>query len=259
MVKKNSYHMSEEFERLSFEKLLLFLGYSDAIVLENASFKYPRRVITDNLDKEIKLINGPDEYEVDRIAFAWNIDEKAFDLIQASIKNRRFEDIIPSQLNSAKLLGYSSVDLKHMKDMNLRLSKAQKSKRGEFEHIRDTTVYEFLEYFRLLSGIEVNAAIVKSKRKEGTGRTNGNMKAKLMSKDLELNGINTYVYNSLIDGDSKNEEYITIKYIKNLRIPANDIALLEEVKFMLECKGSLRGGMENYIIDVSENYRRIKA
>ena len=165
MVKKNSYHMSEEFERLSFEKLLLFLGYSDAIVLENASFKYPRRVITDNLDKEIKLINGPDEYEVDRIALAWNIDEKAFDLIQASIKNRRFEDIIPSQLNSAKLLGYSSVDLKHINDMNLRLNKAQKSKRGEFEHIKDTTAYEFLEYFNLLSGIEENAVIVKSKRK----------------------------------------------------------------------------------------------
>ncbi|MEA2003713.1 MAG: hypothetical protein U9O53_02005 [archaeon] len=259
MARKNSYHISEEFERLSFEKLLLFLGYDDAIVLENACFKYPRRVITDNMDKEIKLINGPDEYEVDRIAFAWNTGEKAFDLIQASIKNRRFEEINPSQLNSAKLLGYSSVDLKYMKDMNLRLSKVQKLKRGEFEHIKDTTVYEFLEYFRLLSDIEVNAVIVKSKRKEGTGRANGNVKAKLISKDLELNGIDTYVYNNLTDGGSKKEEYTASKYIKNLKIPANDIALLDEVKFMLCSKGYLIGNMENYITNVYDNYRNIKA
>ncbi|MBW6462026.1 MAG: hypothetical protein K0B07_03185 [DPANN group archaeon] len=244
MVK--SENVCDKFERTSFDALLNYLGYSDILVLEKPIFKYPHKVNTESCGIEItiNMISGPQRYEVDRIGFAWNDDVGKFDVIQASIKNSAFESLKPLDVNSAKFLGYGFVDKRYLEDFNIKFTKKLKETPGEFEHIHNTTTYEFLERFGVLSDVYHYVLIVNGKKNSGGKRSGKNHFNNILEKDLKQNGIEIYSIHDIVRGTKK---YKSTTNLEGLVIPDNELKLIHSIKGVLSSKGCWTDAMVMYL------------
>ena len=141
-------HKSEKFERRVFDKLLAYLEYDDAIIFENPVFKYAnpyKETSSGGKPIIIRMVNGgKTQYEVDRIAFARNQSSTDYDVIYSSIKNRAFEDLIPDDVNSAKLLGLGNVWNRTFLEQMNNVDMTRKTP-GEFEHFKRSRFYKKAE------------------------------------------------------------------------------------------------------------------
>ncbi|MCK4927090.1 MAG: hypothetical protein KAS11_01375, partial [Candidatus Aenigmarchaeota archaeon] len=98
----NGGHISNKFERKVSEILINSGLYEKAIVFNNIHYRYSTYKETSSAGKplSIRMINGNGtEYEVDLVALG--INQGGMDIIQASIKNSRFENLVPEDVNSA--------------------------------------------------------------------------------------------------------------------------------------------------------------
>ena len=251
---EKSIDLNYEFKNTSFDALLNMLGYSEVIVLETPIFKYPHTVNTESSGTEItiNILGGHPPYKVDRIGFAWNEDNCAFDVVQANIKKKSFETLKSTQVNSAKFLGYGFVDEKYFKKLNINCTKKLRETPGEFEHIHNTTTYEFLEHFGFLSDTYHNALIIETKQNSGGKRAGKNNKSTIIEKDLKQNGIEIYSIQEM-ESDIPSPESTT--YIEGLTIPDNEMNLINSIKDILSSKGYWTDEMESYLgkIDYSIN------
>ncbi len=197
-------HVSNRFERKASEELVKSGQYDSAILFNNIYFKYSAYKETYSAGKPlyIRMINGNGtEYEVDTVALG--IKQGEMDIIQASIKNSRFENLIPEDVNSAKLLGYCNIDPYYFNQTNLNLSEKQKAMKGEFEHFGNTGIYDHLKNSEKLSGIQKQYLIVKSIKRQTA-------KKSLIFQDLKLNGIEIISKRELLeDNNEKSEVPIT--------------------------------------------------
>ncbi|NOQ55608.1 MAG: hypothetical protein GQ477_02255 [Nanohaloarchaea archaeon] len=240
----------KNFEKISFDALLNHLGYSDIIVLENPIFTYPHKINTESCGVEItiNMLNKQSRYEVDRIGFAWDDDVKQFDLVQASIKKSAFDTLTPKHVNSAKLLGYGFVNDRYLNDLGIQWTKKLREIPGEFEHIKNTTTYEFLEQLGLLSDTYHNAFIVESEMdNNGRKRSGKSNCSNVLEKDLKTNGVNIY-YRQDIFGKQVN--YRSTTNLEGLIIPDNEMYLVNSIKGMLSSKGCWTDEMDTYLTKI---------
>jgi len=176
-------HVSNKFERTVSEMLIKAGEYDKAVLFNNIFFRHSTYKETESAGKPlfIRMINGNGtEYEVDMVVLGFKQGE--IDIIQASIKNRNFESLIPQEVNSAKLLGYYNTNRYYLDQTNLDLSEKQKAMKGEFEHFGNTWIYDHLKDNGKLSGLQKQYLVLKSIEDQSE-------KDSLIFQDLTLNGI----------------------------------------------------------------------
>jgi len=210
-IMANGGHVSNKFERKVSEQLIKAGQYNSAILFNNIYFRHSAYKDTESGGKSlnIRMINGNGtEYEVDMVALG--INQSGMDIMQASIKNSRFENLIPEDVNSAKLLGYKNVDRYYFDQTQLDLSEKQKAMKGEFEHFENTWIYDYLKNKEKLSGLQKQYLIVKSIERQTAEKS-------LIFQDLKLNGIEIISKRELLEDNNEKSE-VPINYINGLII-----------------------------------------
>ncbi|MCK4809013.1 MAG: hypothetical protein KAS90_05295 [Candidatus Aenigmarchaeota archaeon] len=210
-IMANGGHVSNKFERKVSEILINSGLYEKAIIFNNIHYRYSTFKETCSAGKplSIRMINGNGTaYEVDLVALG--INQGGMDIIQASIKNSRFENLVPEDVNSAKLLGYKNIDRYYFDQTLLDLTDRQKAMKGEFEHFKKTWIYDYLDENGKLTGLQKQYLIVKSIKRQPAQNS-------LIFQDLTSNGIEIISKHELSE-DNKEKSEVPITYISGLII-----------------------------------------